>query len=147
MPKFAKGHNSRKIWQNLFKVNQVIYSSASISWPSFKLLAEILFEKCPNLAKGHNSENIWRNLFKSKSVNLLILPNQLTKFQAPSSNSFRDILLTNVKCPNLQRAITPNKFVRIFYKVNQVIYSSPPISWPSFKALAQVVFEISCWQV
>ena len=28
----------------------------------------------------------------------------------------------------------------------QVIYSSSPFSWPSFKPLAQILFEISCWQ-
>ena len=27
------------------------------------------------------------------------------------------------------------------------MYSSSPISWPSFKPLAQIVFEISCLQV
>ena len=34
----------------------------------------------------------------------------------------------------------------IFSKFNQVIYSSSPISWPSFKSLAQIVFDINCWQ-
>ena len=43
MPKSAKGHNSGKIWQNFSKVNQVIYSSSPISWPSFKPLAQTLF--------------------------------------------------------------------------------------------------------
>ena len=33
-----------------------------------------------------------------------------------------------------------------FKKFNQVIYSSSPNSWPSFKPLAQKFFEISCWQ-
>ena len=33
-----------------------------------------------------------------------------------------------------------------FLKFNQVIYSSSPISWPSFKSLAQILFKISCWQ-
>ena len=51
--------------------------------------------------------------------------------------SFQDILLTSIKCPNLQRAINPVKIDRIRSKVNQVIYSSSPISWPSFKPLAQ----------
>ena len=37
----------------------------------------------PKFAKGSNSGNIWRNLFKSYSGNLLIIPYQLTKFQAP----------------------------------------------------------------
>ena len=33
-----------------------------------------------------------------------------------------------------------------FFKFNQVIYLSSPISWSSFKPLAQIVFEIPCWQ-
>ena len=37
------------------------------------------------------------------------------------------------KCPHLQRAITPEIFYGICSKVNQVIYTSSPISWPSFK--------------
>ena len=61
--------------------------------------------------------------------NLLIITYQLTKFQAPSSNSFQDILLTILKCSNLQRAIalickgnlqraiTPEKFDGIFIKL------------------------------
>ena len=69
-------------------------------------------------------------------------------FQAPSSNSFRDILLTSIKCPNFQRAITPkNKVNFLKHLFNQVIYSSSPISWPSLKPLAQILFEISCWQI
>ena len=51
--------------------------------------------------------------------------------------NFQDILLTTLKCPNLQRAITPIKIDGICSKVNQVIYSSSPISWPSFKPLAK----------
>ena len=84
------------------KVNQVICSRYPISWPSFKLLAQILFEiscwqvKMPKFSKGHNSRNIWQIFFS---------------------------------------------------KFNQIIYLSSPISWPSFKLLAQTVFEISCWQV
>ena len=35
----------------------------------------------------------------------------------------------------------------IFFKFNQVIYSSSPISWPSFKPLAQTVSKISWWQI
>ena len=46
---------------------------------------------------------------KKKSGNLFITPYQLSKFQVPTSNSFRDILLTSLKCPNFQRAITPEK--------------------------------------
>ena len=35
----------------------------------------------------------------------------------------------------------------LFTLRNEVIYSSSPISWPSFKPLAQIAFEIYCWQV
>ena len=44
----------------------------------------------------------------------------------------------------IQSAITPVKFNGFFSKVNQVIYSSSPISLPSFKPLAYILFEISC---
>ena len=48
-----------------------------------------------------------RNLFNIQSVYLHTIPNQLSKLQAPSLNSFRDILLTslNLKCPNKERAM------------------------------------------
>ena len=36
MSKFSKGHNSGKVDRIRSKVNQVIYSSSSISWPSLK---------------------------------------------------------------------------------------------------------------
>ena len=38
------------------------------------------------------------------------------------------------------RTITPSKFYEICTKVNQVIYSSAPISIPNIKVLAQIVF-------
>ena len=47
--------------------------------------------------------------FLIQSGNLLIIPYQLTKFQALSSNNFRDILLTSLKCPNFKQNITPEK--------------------------------------
>ena len=37
--------------------------------------------------------------------NLLIILYQLTKFDAPSCYSFRDIMITNFQSPNLQREI------------------------------------------
>ena len=39
-----------------------------------------------------------------------------------------------------------HKFLWNSLKVNHLIHSSSPISWPSFKLLAQILFEISCWQ-
>ena len=109
-------------------------------------LRACLYYKLTNEFKGSGELIRWIFL-KIYSGNLLIIPYQLTKFQAPSSNSFRDILLTSLKCQNFQRAITPKKYGEFFKKYNQVIYSSSPISWSSFKPLAQILFEIACWQV
>ena len=44
-------------------------------------------------------------VLKISSGNLLIIAYHLSKFQAPNS----DILLTSLKSPNIQRAITPEK--------------------------------------
>ena len=57
MPKFSKGHNSRKIRWIVFLINQVIYTSSPISWPSFKPLAQIV--------SRHNSRK-GDNLYKKK---------------------------------------------------------------------------------
>ena len=91
MPKFWKGHNSGNIWRNWrSKVNLVIYSSFPVSWPSFKTLAQILFEiscwqdfiiifsKRHNSRKGDNSDkkNIWVSYFSMR--------NPYMKFQNPS---------------------------------------------------------------
>ena len=100
----------------------------------------------PNFSKCHNSRKIRWIFFLIQSGNPLIIPYQLTKFQVPSSNNFLDILLTSLKCPNFQKAITPEILDELFLKFNQVIYSSSPISWLCFKPLAQKLFEIACWQ-
>ena len=48
--------------------------------------------------------------------------------------------------PKFSKGHNSGKIKWIFKKFNQVIYSSSPISWPSFKPLAQILFKISCWQ-
>ena len=45
-----------------------------------------------------------------------------------------------------QNSVFLSKFDGKFSKLNQVIYSSAPISIPNMKALAQILFEISCTQ-
>ena len=45
-----------------------------------------------------------------------------------------------------QNSVFLSKFDGKFSKVNQVIYSSAPFSIPNTKALAQILFEISCTQ-
>ena len=51
-----------------------------------------------------------------------------------------------VKLINFQNSVILSKFDKKFSKVNQVIYSLTPISIPNMKALAQILFEISCTQ-
>ena len=45
-----------------------------------------------------------------------------------------------------QNSVFLSKFDGKFSKLDQVIYSSAPISIPNMKALAQILFEISCTQ-
>ena len=63
-------------------------------------------------AKGDNYEKNREIIIKENNVfflfltsNLLIILYQLTKFDAPSCYSFRDIMITNFQSPNLQREI------------------------------------------
>ena len=63
-------------------------------------------------AKGDNYEKNREIFIKKKKCffllltsNLLIILYQLTKFDAPSCYSFRDIMITNFQSPNLQREI------------------------------------------
>ena len=51
-----------------------------------------------------------------------------------------------VKLITFQNSIILLNFGKKFSKVNQVIYSLAPISIPNMKALAQILFEISCTQ-
>ena len=51
-----------------------------------------------------------------------------------------------VKLINFQNSVILSKFDKKFSKVYQVIYSLAPISIPNMKALAQILFEISCTQ-
>ena len=48
--------------------------------------------------------------------------------------------------PKISKGRNAVKFDEINSKVNQVIYYLTPISTPNFKALAQILFEISCLQ-
>ena len=47
--------------------------------------------------------------FKISPIDLLIILYQLTKFEAPSCNTFRDNMITNFQSPNLQREIIRKK--------------------------------------
>ena len=62
-------------------------------------------------------------------------------FALTSSNTIGHVDLI---CKKNQRAITVSKFDEMCSKVNQVIYSSAPISTLDIKALACMVLKIFC---
>ena len=109
------------------KVKQVIYLLSPFQTPSSNLADkdEMTF------AKVHNSRKIWRSF---SNVNQLINSSS-QKIQVPSLNSFWNILLTSLKCPNFAKGHNSGKKLTDFFKKYQVIYPSTPISWPSFKPL------------
>ena len=118
LQKFSKGPNSGKTRWNFFLIwsgNLLImpYQLTKFQAPSSNTFRDILLTilKWPNFQRAVNLEKYGDHFFLIWSGNLLIIPYQLTKFQAPSSNKFWDMLLTSLKCPNLQKAITPEKQV------------------------------------
>ena len=63
----------------------------------------------PNLQREIIQKKIKYFFFKFSPIDLLIILYQLTKFEAPSCYSFRDIMNTNFQSPNLQREIIRKK--------------------------------------
>ena len=70
------------------------------------------------------------------------------KFQDPSIHRLKVANFTEKwkHQSKFQNSVILSKFRVKFSKVNQVIYSSTPTSIPNIKALAQILFEISCTQ-
>ena len=80
------------------------------------------------------SPNLQREIIKKKQLffifspgYLLIILYQLTKFEAPRCNTFRDIMITNFQSPNLQREIIKKK-PNFIVNFHQAIYSSSSIN-------------------
>ena len=97
---------------------------------------------------GHNSGKIRRFFKKNKSGNVLIIPYQLTKFQAPSSNSFWDILLTNFKKAKFSKGHNSGKIRWIFFFINLISnVLIIPYHLTKFQAPSSNSFEIYYWQV
>ena len=89
MSKFSKGHSYETIDGICSQVNPVIHVSSSISWPSFKLLGQILceiscwqgfiyvFSKKHNSRKGDNSDK------KTNTGQPFFIKKPYMKFQNP----------------------------------------------------------------
>ena len=73
--------------------------------------------QCQAIQRALQSPNLQREIIQKKNklfflfspINFLIIFYQLTKFEAPSCYSFRDIINTNFQSPNLQREIIRKK--------------------------------------
>ena len=79
------------------------------------------------------SPNLQREIIRKKITffnfapgNLLVILYQLTKFEAPSCNTFREIMITNSQSPNLQREVkktfckfAPGKLHIILYQLTK----------------------------
>ena len=73
--------------------------------------------QCQTIQRTLQSLNLQREIirkdkitfFKFSPIDLLIILYQLTKFEAPSCYSFRDIMITNFQSLNLQREIIRKK--------------------------------------
>ena len=96
------------------------------------------------------SRNIWQNFQKliRKSTHYPLSADQVS---SPLFKYFFIYLADKfIKNAQICRDITPKKLNGICSKVNQVIYSSSPISCPSFKHVAQyqsryLIHKISFW--
>ena len=62
--------------------------------------------KRPKIAKSHNSNKIPLNSLRMQSGDLSLSPNQYTKYQDSSSNTFLDILLTRFQYYFITREVT-----------------------------------------
>ena len=114
--KSAKGDNSKKIKQLFFlfsPINSLIilYQLTKFKAPSCYSFQDIINTnfQSPNLQREiiRKKYNIF--FFRFSPIDLLIILYQLTKFEAPSCYSFRDIMITNFQSPNLQREIIRKK--------------------------------------
>ena len=140
MPKFIKGHYSCP--------DPTSFSSIPIHWWSYEALAPTVFEifclqgKNAQLYKGPLLMKYFSKFIQMLTRSSACRYQSSHHVSGSNSNSFRDISLTKLKVPKLQRTITQEVFFRIYSKFNQVIYLSLPIYSSSFKALALIIFEI-----
>ena len=146
-----------KLYRIRSKVNQVIHTPSPVSTPNIKAFSKYLAIKqgfsvtnCQKLQRAITLSELYQICPKSYWV-IYTHSQSVYQLSGPSSNNILDILLSRFQCKNcqkLRRAITLSKFYEICSIVNQVIYTSSSISIPNtvIKALAQIIFEKSCYQ-
>ena len=108
----------------------ILYQLTKFEAPSCYSFRDIINTnfQSPNLQREIIKKKKKKLFFRFSPINLLIILYQLTKFEAPSCYSFRDIMNTNFQGPNLQREIIKKKYNNFFLNFHQLIYSSSSIS-------------------
>ena len=88
----------------------LLYQLAKLEAPSCNTFRDIMITnfQSPNLQREIIRKKA-KLFFKFSPINFLIILYQLTKFDAPSCNTFRVIMITNFQSPNLQREIIRKK--------------------------------------
>ena len=95
------------------------------------------------ICKGRLFEKNTIFFFKFSPINLLIILYQLTKFEALSCYSFRDIMNTNFQSPNLSKGDYSKKIKYFFFKFSSINFLIILYQLTKFKLLAVTDFEIS----
>ena len=114
--KSAKGDNLKKIKQLFLKLSPmnlliILYQLIKFEAHSCYSFRDIMITnfQSPNLQREIIRKKIKELFFRFSPIDLLMILYQLTKFEAPSCYSFRDIMITNFQGPNLQREIIRKK--------------------------------------
>ena len=130
MSTFSKGHHSRNIRWFFKNFNQVIYSSSPISRPSFKPLAQILFEISSwqdyilIFSMGHNSRK-GDNSDKKKNMGQLFFHEEsIYKISKPLHAWFIKYGMHQMLFWFFQRGITPEREITLTRKKTCVSYFS-----------------------
>ena len=131
--KSAKGDYSKKNNITFFLFSPIniliiLYQLTKFEAPSCYSFRDIINTnfQSPNLQRGIIKKNTFFLNFH-QLIYLLIILYQLTKFEAPSCNTFLDIMITSFQSPNLQREMIKKKQL-FFFDFHQLIYSSSSIS-------------------
>ena len=113
----------RKVFPNFspFYLLIIFYQLTKFEAPSCYSFQDIMITnfRSPNLQmeivkKKKNKKKLFSKFSPS---NLLIILYQLTKFEAPSCYTFRDIMITNFQSPNLQREIIRKKILFLNFTI------------------------------
>ena len=102
-----------------FRFSPILYQLAKFEAPSCNTFRNIMITnfQSPNLKSEIIRKKKKFFFLKFSPSNLFIILYQLTKLEAPSCNTFRNIMITNFQSPYLQREITLKNEITFFKKI------------------------------